>query len=69
MEILHLTESESIQKNAIARKLRVKIMQQVGVIQISPANKTTSFDIPENVEAVIDFLLSALSDKVWDLYS
>jgi hypothetical protein len=62
IEILHLTGSNSLQSSALARKLRVKIMQQVGIVEIPPISES-QLDIPESLEEVIDFLLSALSDK------
>lgn len=63
MTILRLTESNETQSNAIARKLRVKIMQRIGGLEI-PALNGREIEVPESLEEVIDFLLSSLSDKV-----
>ena len=62
MEILRLTESDKIQSSALARKLRVKIMQKVGIIEIGRSN--LDIEVPESLENVLDFLLSSISDKV-----
>jgi hypothetical protein len=73
MQILRQTDTGAIQSNALARKLRVKIMQRIAIIEIPPgANNEIETDIAidETVEEIIDFLLSALSDKVplpWNL--
>ena len=63
MKTLRLTESGKIQFSALARKLRVKIMQKVGLIEI-PHSTTEEMEIQGSLEDVIDFLLSSLSDKV-----
>ena len=65
MEILRLTEAGSIESSALARKLRVKIMQWIGLIEVQ-RTKVKVRDISEQLEEVIDSLLSALSDKVID---
>jgi tubulin-specific chaperone D len=62
LRILHLTQSEDIQSNAVARKLRVKIMQRIGMLGI-PHVKSAAFEVSESLEEVLDSLLSALSDK------
>lgn len=66
MEILRLTESDKIQSSALARKLRVKIMQKVAVIEIARSN--INIEVPESLENVVDFLLSSISDKVIPLH-
>jgi tubulin-specific chaperone D len=63
MHILRLTESDKIQSSALARKLRVKIMQKVALIEIPHSNQD-EIEVPESLEEIIDFLLSSLSDKV-----
>ena len=63
MEILGLTETGNIQSSALGRKLRVKIMQHIGLLEIGPS-KREDIKISENLEGVIDFLLASLSDKV-----
>jgi hypothetical protein len=66
LEVLRLTDTGTIQSNALARKLRVKIMQRIGLIEIPTAVRgQEEIDVPETVEEVIDFLLSSLSDKVY----
>ena len=62
MEIIRLTESDKIQSSALARKLRVKIMQKVGMIEIAHSNM--DIEVPETLENALDFLLSSISDKV-----
>jgi tubulin-specific chaperone D len=64
MRILRLTESDKIQSSALARKLRVKIMQKVASIEIPHSNQN-EIEVPESLEEIIDFLLSSLSDKVF----
>ena len=64
LEILRLTSAGPVQWNSLARKLRVKIMQRIGIIEIPMAIGHEYIDIPESVEEVIDFLLISLSDKV-----
>jgi hypothetical protein len=65
LEVLRQTDTGTIQSNALARKLRVKIMQRIGLIEIpTPVRGQQEIDVPETVEEVIDFLLSSLSDKV-----
>jgi hypothetical protein len=64
MTILRLTENDKIQTSALARKIRVKIMQWIGILEI-PRVRTDKIDISEILEEVIDFLLSSLSDKVF----
>jgi hypothetical protein len=65
MQILRLTESDKIQSSALARKLRVKIMQRIGVIEIPTSSQpNVEIEVPESLEEIIDFLLSSLSDKV-----
>jgi tubulin-specific chaperone D len=61
MRILRMTDSDSTQSNALARKLRVKIMSRVGTIEIP--RRSTNIHIPETLEEILDSLLSALSDK------
>ena len=63
MEILRLTETGDIQSSALGRKLRVKIMQHIGLLEIGPS-KRESIEVSENLEGVIDFLLASLSDIV-----
>ena len=65
MQILRLTESESVQSNALARNLRVKIMQRIALIEIP--RRIDEIEIPQSVEELIDSLLSSLSDKVTPL--
>jgi len=66
LEVLRLTDMGTIQSSALARKLRVKIMQRIGLIEIPNAVRgQEEIDVPETVEEVIDFLLSSLSDKVY----
>jgi len=62
MQILRITEDDSTQSNALARKLRVKIMSRVGTIEIPP-HRDVGFQIPETLEEILDWLLSSLSDK------
>ena len=62
MQILRLTESDRIQSSALARKLRVKIMQKVGLVEITRSNM--DIEVPESLENILDFLLSSISDKV-----
>lgn len=65
MQILRLTESDKIQSSALARKLRVKIMQRIAIIEIPVSTRLESdMEVPESVEEIIDFLLTSLSDKV-----
>jgi len=63
MEILGLTDTGDIQSSALGRKLRVKIMQHIGLLEIGPS-KREDIEVSENLEGVIDFLLASLSDKV-----
>lgn len=66
LEILRLTDTGTIQSNALARKLRVKIMQRIGIVEIpTTARDREDIDVPETVEEVLDLLLSSLSDKVF----
>lgn len=69
MEILRLTESDKIQSSALARKLRVKIMQRIAIIEIPASSRQESeIEVPESVEEIVDFLLTSLLDKVIDPY-
>ena len=65
LEILRLTDSGQVQSNALARKLRVKIMQRIGTIEIPARTDQEEMGVPETLEELIDWLLSALSDKVF----
>lgn len=64
MDILRLTQSDDMQSNALARKLRVKIMSRVGTIEIPQKRQPTGIEIPEILEELLDSLISSLSDKV-----
>jgi hypothetical protein len=63
MEILRLTEEGQVQGSALGRKLRVKMMQHIGLLEIGPS-RGEEIEVSETMEGVIDFLLSSLSDKV-----
>jgi hypothetical protein len=63
MEILRLTEQGQVQGSALGRKLRVKMMQHIGLLEIGPS-RGEEIEVSETMEGVIDFLLSSLSDKV-----
>src|SRR5437667_9656111 len=63
MHILRLSKSDKIQSSSVVRKLRVKIMQNAGIIKLSQSN--LHYEIPESLEDILDFLLSSLSDKVF----
>jgi hypothetical protein len=64
MKILRISEEDNaLQANSLARKFRVKIMQRIGTIEL-PSRRMENIDVSENLEQVIDSLLSALSDKV-----
>jgi hypothetical protein len=63
MEILRLTIGGQVQGSALGRKLRVKMMQHIGLLEIGPS-RGEEIEVSETLEGVIDFLLSSLSDKV-----
>lgn len=63
MEILRLTEAGQVQGSALGRKLRVKVMQHIGLLEIGPS-RGEEIEVSETLEGVIDFLLSSISDKV-----
>jgi hypothetical protein len=63
MEVLRLTEDASIQSSSLARKLQVKIMQSIGIFEIYHV-KASNGEISDRLEEVIDYILSALSDRV-----